>query len=213
MSSEQTELVAVKDVSMLSEAYESHHFCQLQNWSDDVAVAGLWACLLGPYELLMSDWSWVSASMMTSGLWYCMEEQLAQEHLGWKLISVPRTYILICSDFFHVSVSTYSLSHKWLIWFDVKVPAWISLREYSLNAENTIQKCFFIQKHHLSFIAWVWHFVTVKNKKNPTWPLFPHTPPVLYRACGSVFRALRIFFASILSSLYCFHGVLWNLLF
>lgn len=112
MNSEQSGLVAVKDLSMLSEAYESHLFCHLQTCSDGVAVAGPWACLLGACEMLMSDGSWVSASVKTSGLWCRVEKQLAQEHLGWKLVSVPWTYILVSSDFFQVSVSTYSLSHK-----------------------------------------------------------------------------------------------------
>lgn len=92
MNSEQSELVAIKDVSMLSEAYESHHFCLLQTWSDGVAVAGPWACLLGVCEMLMSDGSWVNASVKTSGLWCCMEKQprniwvgswsVSHEHMG-----------------------------------------------------------------------------------------------------------------------------------
>lgn len=39
-----------------------------------VAVAEPRTCLLGAYDMLMSDGSWVNASVKTSGQWCCMEK-------------------------------------------------------------------------------------------------------------------------------------------
>lgn len=179
MNSEQSELVAVKDVSMLSEASESHYFCHLQTWGDGIAVVGPWVCLIGAREMLMSDRSWMDAFVNACfcedrELWSCMGEKIAPGTSGLEAGQCPMNIHSCLLNFPRMCQNLLTESQM------------TDVIKFLYESAHMGVQGFFIMKHHPSSLS--------SLLAHPT-----HLPGMWL-----IFGALGSFFASVLSSIMLF---------
>lgn len=154
-------------------------FCYLQTWSDR-AVAGPWACLLGACEMLMSDWSWVDASVKTNGLCGAAWKKNWPSNIWLEAGQCPMN-ISSCLLRFCPSICQYLLIESQMTDVIIKF-----LHESVYMNILRIQG-FFIQKRHLPFIAWGLTFCNCEKQK-----ITPHLSPPQHCPAGHVALFLEL---------------------